>query len=402
MLIVGVLMAIAVAGYRQARLRGSEASAIGSLVADQPGPVRVSCRPAATSGSRRPSRRWASHPGDAAFLSPDLTGGDQVEKSGYRFVMDGAEPLEPRLQTCTGVTPVEGYQVTADPVAAGRRAIGSSGPTPPRGLRALLETIQPATCRNRRAARRGTEIKSTAQLTRSHDTCEDANCSCVCAARSRRVARFELRALQAADGRRPTPASATSARTVSCTQAYLSRYGSFRGVPVAIGGVLFFALVLALAGIAGRTPAAAGDTAPATSSRCRRSASPSCSTSAGPSYFVLGAFCILCAITYVSVIAIFHHLRWSHADSHDDTARSRRRATSALSSSPLALAHRRRARRRRGHRDCRVPARSAPRPASGAGAAAGGPGRGAQPSWREWWDVQPQVELPISADGAKV
>ena len=32
--------------------------------------------------------------------------------------------------------------------------------------------------------------------------------------------------------------------TVSCTQAYLSRYGSFWGVPVALGGVLFFALVL--------------------------------------------------------------------------------------------------------------------------------------------------------------
>ena len=36
--------------------------------------------------------------------------------------------------------------------------------------------------------------------------------------------------------------------TVSCTQAYLSPYGSFWGVPVALGGVFFFALVLLMAG----------------------------------------------------------------------------------------------------------------------------------------------------------
>src|SRR5690242_2501284 len=34
--------------------------------------------------------------------------------------------------------------------------------------------------------------------------------------------------------------------TVSCKEAYLSRYGSVGGVPVAIGGVVFFTLVLLL------------------------------------------------------------------------------------------------------------------------------------------------------------
>src|SRR3982751_5075672 len=34
--------------------------------------------------------------------------------------------------------------------------------------------------------------------------------------------------------------------TVSCTQAYLSSYGSVGGVPVAIGGLIFFTLVLLL------------------------------------------------------------------------------------------------------------------------------------------------------------
>jgi uncharacterized membrane protein len=40
--------------------------------------------------------------------------------------------------------------------------------------------------------------------------------------------------------------------TVSCTQAYLSQYGSLWGVPVAILGLFFFAVVLLLAGLAGR------------------------------------------------------------------------------------------------------------------------------------------------------
>lgn len=51
--------------------------------------------------------------------------------------------------------------------------------------------------------------------------------------------------------------------TVSCTEAYTSQYGSFLGVPVAIGGVIFFALVLLLAGMAGRSVSPARETAPA-------------------------------------------------------------------------------------------------------------------------------------------
>src|SRR5262245_63370122 len=41
---------------------------------------------------------------------------------------------------------------------------------------------------------------------------------------------------------------------VNCTRAYLSEYGSFLGVPVALGGVIFFALVTLLAWPAWRTP----------------------------------------------------------------------------------------------------------------------------------------------------
>ena len=38
--------------------------------------------------------------------------------------------------------------------------------------------------------------------------------------------------------------------TISCTQVYLSRFGTVWGVPVAVPGVLWFTLVLLLAGMA--------------------------------------------------------------------------------------------------------------------------------------------------------
>src|SRR3954466_804706 len=50
--------------------------------------------------------------------------------------------------------------------------------------------------------------------------------------------------------------------TVSCKQAYLSRYGSVGGVPVAVGGIVFFTLVLLLAW-AGRKGSRTADSAPA-------------------------------------------------------------------------------------------------------------------------------------------
>ena len=105
--------------------------------------------------------------------------------------------------------------------------------------------------------------------------------------------------------------------TVSCTEAYLSRYGSFWGVPVAIGGVAFFALVLLITALGGRRPSR--------SSPASR-VSPVSTTSenvpayifamstialafvlylAWASFFQLKAVCLLCVTTYVAVVAVF-------------------------------------------------------------------------------------------------
>ncbi len=99
--------------------------------------------------------------------------------------------------------------------------------------------------------------------------------------------------------------------TWSCTQVYESAYGAFRGVPVALGGVVWSTAVLLLAWVvhrgAGR-PDAAGELA-------RRATGYIFALSvvglsvvlylAYASVFVLGTYCLFCFITYFAVAGIF-------------------------------------------------------------------------------------------------
>jgi uncharacterized membrane protein/protein-disulfide isomerase len=93
--------------------------------------------------------------------------------------------------------------------------------------------------------------------------------------------------------------------TFNCSQAYLSRYGSVWGVPVALGGVLWFALVALIAGLA-RT-GANDDTSDAGAYVFGLSVIGLAVVMylGYASYFRLHTLCVLCMGTYVSVIAIF-------------------------------------------------------------------------------------------------
>jgi len=92
---------------------------------------------------------------------------------------------------------------------------------------------------------------------------------------------------------------------VSCTEAYVSRYGSFMGVPVAIGGVIFFGIIALLAGFAGQPKSPARENAAGYIFALSTVGLAFALYLGWASYFVLKVFCILCAITYVSVIALF-------------------------------------------------------------------------------------------------
>jgi uncharacterized membrane protein/protein-disulfide isomerase len=93
--------------------------------------------------------------------------------------------------------------------------------------------------------------------------------------------------------------------TFSCTQAYLSRFGAIRGVPVALGGVTWFALVALIAAWA--RPTTEGPPSPA-GSYVFALATAGLGVVlylAYASYMVLKVVCLLCLGTYVSVVGLF-------------------------------------------------------------------------------------------------
>jgi uncharacterized membrane protein/protein-disulfide isomerase len=191
--------------------------------------------------------------------------------------------------------------------------------------------------------------------------------------------------------------------TVSCTQAYLSSYGSFLGVPVALGGVFFFALVLAIAALSGRKTPQAGESAPAYIFALSTIALAFVLYLGYASFFVLHTVCILCVITYVSVIAVF--LVSGAATSFPMATLPKRagRDVRTLASSPAALA---------------IAAlfvvgavtviAAFPKEQAADEAAAHTPAEfppltpDQKAQLEKWFDLQPKVDVPVSTDGAKV
>jgi uncharacterized membrane protein/protein-disulfide isomerase len=191
--------------------------------------------------------------------------------------------------------------------------------------------------------------------------------------------------------------------TVSCTQAYLSSYGSFLGVPVALGGVFFFALVLAIAALSGRKTPQLGESAPAYIFALSTVALAFVIYLGYASFVVLHAVCILCVITYVSVIAIF--LISGAATSFPMTTLPTRagRDVRTVAASPVAL----------GIAALFVVGAvtviaAFPKEPAADRAAATAPAEfppltpEQKVELEKWFDVQPKVDVPISSDGAKV
>jgi len=92
--------------------------------------------------------------------------------------------------------------------------------------------------------------------------------------------------------------------TISCKQAYLSRYGSVGGVPVALGGVIFFAWILLMLW-ASRDKSRVEDSAPAYIFAASTLGLAVVLYLGYASFFVLREVCPLCVTTYVAVIGIF-------------------------------------------------------------------------------------------------
>ena len=200
---------------------------------------------------------------------------------------------------------------------------------------------------------------------------------------------------------------------VSCTQAYLSQYGSLWGVPVALGGVVYFATVLLIAGFAGRGSVKARENVPAYVFALSTIALGFVLYLGWASFFKLNTVCLLCATTYIAVIALF--IISAGATTFPMTSLPRRASTdiARLVRSPLGLAL------------LAVlaagtfallnvfPREAHAAAATSAQAAASTPPASAAPQapaltdqqkldFIRWYEVQPKVSVPVDADGAKV
>src|SRR3569832_2053972 len=92
--------------------------------------------------------------------------------------------------------------------------------------------------------------------------------------------------------------------TVTCKAAYLSRFGTIGGVPVAVGGIAFFAWVLLMLwGSRGKSRIA--DSTPAYLFAGSTFALAFVLYLAYASFFILKEVCPLCVATYVAVIGVF-------------------------------------------------------------------------------------------------
>jgi uncharacterized membrane protein len=93
--------------------------------------------------------------------------------------------------------------------------------------------------------------------------------------------------------------------TLSCTDAYLSQYGSFGGVPVALLGLLWFVVAAALSWLSVNGRPEVRESAPGYLFVLSTIALAMILYLAYASFVVLGSVCLLCVGTYVAVLGLF-------------------------------------------------------------------------------------------------
>lgn len=185
--------------------------------------------------------------------------------------------------------------------------------------------------------------------------------------------------------------------TVSCRDAYLSQYGSIGGVPVAVAGLFFFVFVLLLLW-AGRARSRTAESVPAYLLIFSTVALGFVLYLAYASFFVLKQACPLCIGTYIAVIGLFLlSARFATVPLSRVPARAMQ-DVGAAAMSPLALA-------------LTVifvggavaVIASFPRPAERPAVAPLVPlPQDQRAELARWFDLQPKVDLPFDAGGAKV
>jgi len=189
--------------------------------------------------------------------------------------------------------------------------------------------------------------------------------------------------------------------TISCTQAYLSEYGSLWGIPVALGGVFFFAIVLMLVAFA-RGPSSARENIPAYIFALSTVGLAFVLYLAWASFIQLNALCLLCTLTYISVIGIFIVSGAATSFAMSTLPRRASRDFVTMLKSPVALVLALifsvgavtliRAFPRESHATAAVSAEPQYTPLTDQ----------QRFDFIRWYEVQPKVDVPLDAGGAKV
>ena len=114
--IIGIIAAIAVPGLLRARISGNEASAIGSLRAISSAQSTFAASCANGLYAQGLDTLGSGPAGGSAFISPDLSSGTTVSKSGYSVSMTGTAATG--STACNGATSLaSGYHAWADPLS---------------------------------------------------------------------------------------------------------------------------------------------------------------------------------------------------------------------------------------------------------------------------------------------
>lgn len=193
-------------------------------------------------------------------------------------------------------------------------------------------------------------------------------------------------------------------QTISCTQVYMSRFSTFRGIPVAIFGAIWFAgaTLVALAGLAGSD--AVRENAPGYLFAGSTLALAVVLYFEYVSFVVLKAVCLLCLAMAAAVVALFFLSGSTTPFPMTTLPRRALRDLRALVSSPVALIA------------CLLflggaasalaffPREAAPGVESAAAtpAASPAPTEAQQSEFEKYWTSTPRVQLAIPAEGAKV
>jgi len=194
--------------------------------------------------------------------------------------------------------------------------------------------------------------------------------------------------------------------TVSCTQVYQSRFGTFLGIPVAIFGALFFVatVLLSAAGLTARPQVR--ESVPGYLFVVSTLALAVVLYLGYASFFLLKTVCVLCLTTYAAVIGLF--LVSGAATSFPMTTLPRRASRDAriFVSSPLALTLAVLFFAGAASTLAFFPREAAPAAAAAGDAAAASaapqPTQNQRSEFERWYASQPRVPLIVPAEGAKV